>query len=223
MNRNPLRAQAQQLRDAGYSYNMINQKLGIAKGTLSEWFKDKPFKPNKEVLERIQYGPMKAAEKVHNRKVQEVLELKEIGAKEIGNLNKRDLWLLGLGLYIGEGSKSYETIRIINSDPEVIKLGVKWFKEVCGLKNENITIAVHLYPDNDVNECLKFWSRVSGLPLKNFRKTQIDTRLNKASIKRRKLPYGTAHLSIVSNGDKEKGVRLYRRLNGWISGATSQI
>jgi len=222
-NRNKIRVEAQKLRDVGYSYNMINKELGVVKSTLSNWFKDRPFTPNKEVLKRIQYGPIKAAEKNHNRKVREIKELKELGSKEIGILTKRDLWLLGLGLYMGEGSKSYETIRIINSDSDVIKLAIKWFKEICGVTNRNITVAVHLYPDNNVNICLRFWSRVTHLPLSRFRKTQIDTRKNKSITKKRKLPYGTAHITIVSKNDPEKGVRLYRRLNGWIAGALSQI
>ena len=123
---NNLRKHAQTLRDMGYSYNMINLKLGIAKSTLSNWFKDKPFIPNKDVLQRIQYGPIKAAERSHNKKVAEINNLLNIGIKEVGTLNRRDLWLLGIGLYIGEGTKTYENVRIINSDPAVIKLAVKW-------------------------------------------------------------------------------------------------
>lgn len=223
MNRNPLRVQAEKLRDAGYSYNMINQKLGISKSTLSGWFRDKPFMPNKEVLKRIQYGPIKAAAFKHNRKVKEIKELKIMGTKEIGKLTKRDLWLLGIGLYIGEGSKSYENIQIVNSDPDIIKLAIKWFKEFCGLTNENIRIALHLYPDNNVEKCMNFWKRITGLSLRNFGKTQIDRRQNKSLIKRNKLPYGTAHIKILSNGSPEKGVRLFRRMMGWIAGALSDI
>ncbi len=223
MNGNPLKKKAQELRDTGYSYNMIRDELGIAKSSLSNWFKDRPFTPNKAVLKRIQYGPIKSAEKRHNRKVQEIKELKKRGGEEIGEITKRDLWLLGIGLDIGEGLKSPDTIRIVNSDPDVIKLAIKWFKNICGLTNDNITIAVHVYPDNNIEECLKFWSKVIELPLRNFRKTQVDTRKNKSTIKRRKLPYGTAHVTIVSNGDPEKGVRLRRRMNGWVTGVLSQI
>jgi len=223
MNRNSLRAKAQKMRDSGYSYNMISKDLGIAKSTLSNWFKDKPFVPNKEVLTRIQYGPIKSAEKKHNRRVQEIKELRKYGSDEIGMLSKRDLWMLGLGLYMGEGSKAHETIRIINSDPLIIKLAVKWFKEIGGLSDENITISVHLYPDNDIKKCLKFWKLTTNLPHSSFRKTQIDNRINKSILKRGKLPYGTAHLTIISKGDPEKGVRLYRRLSGWFSGALLQI
>lgn len=219
---NPLKAEAQKLRDSGYSYNMINSQLGIAKSTLNNWFRDRFFTPNKEVLDRIQYGPIKSAAIVHNRKVEEIKRLGELGAREIGVLSRRDIWLLGLGLYIGEGAKTNEVIRIVNSNPEIIKLSIRWFKEICGLEDKNITVYIHIYPDNDIWECFKFWSKVTGLPIENFRKIQIDTRENKLATKRKKLPHGTAHISIISKGNPEKGVKLYRRINGWITGVLTQ-
>lgn len=210
------------MRDGGYSYNMISQMLGIGKSTLSNWFKDRPFTPNKAVLKRIQYGPIKSAEKKHNLKVKEIIELRKAGARELGKLNKRDLWLLGLGLYIGEGTKSHEIIRVINSNPDVVKLAIKWFKDTCGVTNNNITISIHLYPDNNIKKCLEYWGKITGLPVLNFRKTQVDYRKNKLSQKHGKLPYGTAHITIIGRGDPEKGVKLHRRISGWIAGALSQ-
>jgi hypothetical protein len=50
---NNLRSEAERLRAQGYSYNMIKDKLGIAPSTMSYWFKNKPFTPNEEVLQRI--------------------------------------------------------------------------------------------------------------------------------------------------------------------------
>ncbi len=220
---NIFKKQAFKLRLKGFSYNLIHKKLGVAKSTLSDWFREVPYTPNDQVLKRIKFGPLRSAEKRHNEKVQAITDTRQIGIKEIGKLSKRDLWLLGLGLYIGEGTKSYEIIRIINSNPEVIKLAVHWFKNICCLDEKNITIALHLYPDNNELACIKFWEKVTGLPRTNFRKTQIDRRKDKKAIKKQKLPYGTAHVTIVSNGDSEKGVRLYRKMEGWILGALTQI
>ena len=211
-----------ELRSKGYSYNLIHQKLGISKSTLSDWFKELPYTPNSAVLKRIKFGPIKSAEKSHNQKVQNVIATREIGAKEIGQLSKRDLWMLGLGLYIGEGTKSYEITRIINSNPEVIKLAISWFINTCSLDIKNITIALHIYPDNDESDCIEFWQKQTGLPRANFRKTQIDLRKDKKAIKKQKLPYGTAHITIVSNGDPEKGVKLHRRIEGWMLGSLKQ-
>jgi len=220
---NQLKTEAQKLRDAGYSYNMIYLKLGVSKGTLSNWFRDRPFAPNHEVLNRIQYGPIKSAEKKHNLKVKEIKDLLNVGIKQIGNLSKRDLWLLGLGIYIGEGTKSYDIIRVANADPMVIKIAIKWFKEIIGLSNENISIRLHLYPDNDEAVCIKFWQNITGLPSKSFYKVYIDQRNDKIKIKRKKLPFGTAHINIKASGNSAYGVKLSRRIAGWMHGAMSQV
>lgn len=204
------------LRRKGYSYNLISNKLDISKSTLSCWFKDVPFSPNKIVLKRIKSGPYISGLKSHEKRVNNIFRIKKLAKQELGIISKRDLWMLGIGLYIGEGSKTYETIRVINSNPKVITLAIKWFRNICKLETKNITIAIHLYPDNDIKKCLKFWSKTTGLPIEQFRKTQIDRRLDKSNKKKRKLPYGTAHITIISNGNSEYGVNLHRKITGWI-------
>jgi len=216
---NERKKQATQLRKKGYSYGMINEELGISKSTLSCWFRDMPFTPNKKVIERIKQGPFKSGQLRHNQRISSIIKIKKAAQIELGEISKRDLWMLGIGLYIGEGSKAYEIIRISNSDPVVVKLAIEWFKDSCGLADENIIITLHLYPDNDKQKCVKYWSETIGVSAKKFRKTQVDERINKSNKKSRKLPYGTAHISIVSNGNPDFGVNLHRRIMGWIAGA----
>ncbi len=220
---NKFKADAVKMRAAGYSYGMISERLGISKGTLSDWFKDKPFTPNKEVLKRIQYGPILSGQRSHNRKVEEVLRMRSIGKSEIGTLTKRDFLLLGLGLYIGEGTKAYEQIQVANANPAVIKIMIQWFREALGVNLEDITIAIHLYPDNNEKEALAFWQKNTGLNRKNFRKSYIDIRKNKSQFRNNKLPYGTAYIRIKGNGDPEKGVRLHRKLQGWMEAVLPEL
>lgn len=124
--------------------------------------------------------------------------------------------MLGLGVYIGEGSKSHGITKVVNSNPRIIKLCLKWFKEVFDLTDKNFRVRIHLYPDNNLNETLQFWSRELKIPLGQFQKTQIDTRTGKKMFKRGKLPYGTAHVTVRSLGRPEHGVFLQRRINAWI-------
>jgi lambda repressor-like predicted transcriptional regulator len=218
-----LKEKAIYYRERGYSYSMISKRIGLAKSTLSSWLKDVPYKPNKIVLKRIQWAPSKSAEKSHKKKVLNIITERNIAKKELGKISKRDLWLLGIGLYLGEGSKLDERIRIINSDPKIIKLSVKWLKDICGLKKENIVPYVHLYPDNNIANTVKYWSKITDIPQKQFGKTQIDNRKNKSNKKRRKLPYGTLHLQVKSCGNKDFGVKLHRKIMGWIEAVYDQI
>lgn len=223
MNNHSIKKMALKLRNGGYSYNLISQKLGIAKSTLSCWFKDKPFNPNKVVLKRIKLGPFRSGKIRHDNKLNNIIEIKKAAKIELGEISQRDLWILGIGLYIGEGSKSYEDVRIINSNPEIIKLAVHWFKKICKIDNKNFTLTIHLYPDNNINQCLKYWSNLTSIPLNQFRKSQIDKRENKSWKKKSKLPYGTAHLSVISKGNPEFGVKLHRKIIGWIEGSFEQL
>jgi hypothetical protein len=218
-----LKKKAIEYRKQGYSYNMISEKIGLGKGTLSAWLKEIPYKPSKEVLKRIKLAPLKSAEVVHNRKVAEIFRVKKLAKKELGKFTKRDLWLIGIGLYLGEGSKLYETVRMTNSDPRIIKLTMQWFRNICGLKNENFSPAVHIYPDNNTKEAIRYWSNIIKIPKAQFQKTQIDRRKNKSKKKKRKLPYGTLHLQIKSCGKKEFGVNLHRRILGWTDATFDQV
>lgn len=220
---NSLRQAAENLREQGYSYGLIQQKLGISRSTMSYWLKDKPFVPNQEVLERIKRGTGAEGVRRHNRRVAEIEELRERGIAELGSLSHRDLWLIGLGLYIGEGAKTTEAVRIVNSDPAVIRLAIRWFKEVCSLKNENLTVSLHIYPDNDVEACKDYWREVTKLPQENFRWISVDRRQNKRAAATGKLSFGTAHITVRANGDSSKGVRLFRKINGWMTGALNQV
>ena len=202
------------------SYGMISEELGIAKSTLSNWLKDTPYTPNSAVIARIQHGQGIYGLLRRQMRIAETKALKQQGVEEVGKVSQRDLWMLGLGLWVGEGSKTMEQIRLVNSDPDVIRLFMRWLREVCELDNENITVAMHLYPDSDELAAKKFWRSVTNLPSVQFRKTQIDKRLNKKSAKAGKLPYGTLHITVASNRNPDRGVRLYRRMMGWVSAVT---
>ena len=49
--------------------------------------------------------------------------------KDVGGLSLRDIFMLGIGPYLGEGSKSQEEVKIVNAYPTIIKLGIKWLKK----------------------------------------------------------------------------------------------
>ena len=218
-----LKEKAVNYRKKGYSYNMISQKIGVNKSTLSDWLNRIPYSPNGEVIKRIGLQRLKSAAFKHNQKMNEIVEMRDLAKKELGKITKRDLWILGIGLYLGEGSKSNEILGFSNSDPEIIKILVEWFKKNCYLNNKNFNPFIHAYPDNDIKKTLNYWSKMTGIPKKQFGKTYIDKRTNKSKIKRKTLPYGTIDLRIRSYGEKEFGKRLHRRIMGWIKSATDQI
>ena len=134
-----LKKQAINLRKRGWSYNVISERLGLSKSTLSDWLREIPYTPNQWVIARIQAGPAKAAAIKQKRRFKEITVLKKEGFRTIGRISRRDLLFLGIGIYMGEGSKLYEIIRVINSDPRIIRLAIEWFKNKDVRKIEVVT------------------------------------------------------------------------------------
>lgn len=215
MTRQKTKEKAIKLRVDGYSYNYIANKLKVSKGTLSDWLYDIPYEPNDETKKRMRGAINKMIKTKIAQKRDSIKKSKKEATEDMGELNKRDLFMLGLGLYIGEGTKSHYLTRVINANPKVINLAIRWFEDACDVGKNNFRIVLHIYPDNDEKECLSFWSNYTKIPLSQFGKTQIDQRKKKQS-KRGKLPYGTAHLTVKSNGNKKLGVFLFRKINAWM-------
>ena len=218
-----LKEQAISYRKRGYSYNMISKNIKVNKSTLSNWLNKIPYSPNKEVMKRIGLAKLKSAGFKHNQKMSEINEMKELAKKDLGSITERDLWFIGIGLYLGEGAKCYENIGFSNSDPKTIKIIIEWFKKNCHLKNRNLNPYIHAYPDNDIKKTLNYWSKITGIPKSQFGKTIIDKRTNKSRTKRKTLPYGTIDLRVRSLGEKKFGRRLHRRIMGWIETSLEQI
>lgn len=213
---NSLKEKAINYRRLGYSYGIISDKLSIPKSTLSDWLRNISYRPNKETIKKINESKKKSIKYKQNKRIKETLKIKEKSKKEIGEINKRDLLMLGIGIYLGEGTKSNEHVRIINSDPRIIRLSIRWFQEICGLEKNNFSPSIHLYPDNNIRESTNYWSKITGIPENQFRKPQIDKRSNKLIKNKKKLPYGTLHIQIKSCGNKKFGRNLHRKIMGWI-------
>ncbi len=218
-----IKKQAILCRKKGYSYSMISKKLELSKSTLSDWLKEIPYTPNQEVIDRVRDGKLKSAQTKMKQQRDSIKQMRQLAKKDVGSVSQRDLFMLGIGLYWGEGTKKHGHIRIINSNPDIIQASICWFKEICKLKDENFSIRIHIYPDSHEKKCLTYWSDVTGISPRNFGKTQIDRRRNKSLKKRGVLPYGTAHLEIRARNKKEFGVELHRRIIGWIEATSKQV
>ncbi|MEK7531511.1 MAG: hypothetical protein AAB545_01095 [Patescibacteria group bacterium] len=201
------------LRKKGYSYSYIQKTLSISKSTINYWLADVPYVPNEETIRFI--GEARAASGAAKNRIRllSIQEAKAEALKKLGSLSQRDIFLLGLGLYIGEGSKTDGIVRITNSDYRIIQFAILWFKNSFFLGTKNFSVRLHLYPDTNEKEALDFWFQKIGIPLGQFQKSQVDYRQDKKVSRRGKLPYGTAHLSIRSGGVREFGVFLSREIS----------
>lgn len=169
------REKARTLRIKGKSYSEIKTLLGVSKGTLSVWLRDMPLSPKQLRLVR-DLNP-KRIEKfrstMQTKREERLAVAYQNAVRNIQELSNREIFIAGLFLYWGEGTKSTRgTTSVSNTDPAVISFFLKWL-HVQGISFEDIKIKLHLYSDMDVGKETIYWSREIGIPVKNFRPPYI--------------------------------------------------
>lgn len=72
-------------------------------------------------------------------------------------------FMMFLGLYLGEGSKSCsQVVRIANNDPRIVVYCTSWFKK---LSNAKMRCTITYYHNHDVEKCLSFWSELLDMSI----------------------------------------------------------
>jgi hypothetical protein len=207
--------QALKLREKGYSYTYIQEKTKLSKSTLSHLLREVSYTPNSFTRKTIGMARAKSGESKAATKRRSVTAAKDKARVDIGRLSKRDIFMLGIGLYIGEGSKTQNIIRLVNGDVRVINLFITWLASF-GYPKSNLVIRIHLYPDSNVAEAESYWALKTGLPPGQFQKAYIDTRGHKDRKRSGTHPHGTAHVTVRSLGDKRFGVGFSRLIGAWM-------
>jgi transcriptional regulator with XRE-family HTH domain len=174
------------LRQKGLSYSQIKERLNIGKGTLSEWLSGMPLS-EKRIKELRDFSPQRIERYRNTMKKKKDTRLKEVYKKvssDIGVFSKREIFLLGLFLYWGEGTKTanYST-QLTNTNPAMLKFFIKWL-ELLGVKKKDLKVKLHLYSDMNISESIIFWSKELKIPVNQFKKPYIkETKLKSITYK----------------------------------------
>ncbi len=133
------------------------------------------------------------------------------------DITNQELFYLGLGIYIGEGTKTHHQTRITNSDPTVLLICKTWLIKCLNVPEDNIRIALHIYPDVSERASIDYWSNTLNISQSQFYKCTTDLR-NKSKTGRnnRVLQYGTAQMYVTANGNKNFGSRLHDVIMSYI-------
>jgi hypothetical protein len=104
------------------------------------------------------------------------------------------LHLAGCMLYWAEGDKCREAARLANSDPELLRLFVRFLRECYGAEDYRLSATCNLFADHATRqrEIEDFWLDTLSLPRSRLRPSVVNV-YSKYSQKKRKnkLPYGT--------------------------------
>ena len=197
------------LRKRGLSYKKILRSIKISKSTLSLWLRDIDLtaKQQKELLREQEQGRYVAAKNKRNARISKTKEIVRKSSEEVAFLIDKPLFLAGLCLYLGEGTKNWrESVKFANSDEKMIKLMMQWFREFCSVPEKKFRIHLHIHNLHTRTHIEKFWSKTTGIPLKQFYKTYVK----QSSLGQRKnILYNGTCTVIINNKE------LFRKITGW--------
>ena len=204
---------ARALRKKGYSINQIVKEAGLTKASVSVWVRDIILtkKQRQGLSERG-----RSVESVERRKASRLFnennrrqKIIDNAKKDFTSINLEQLKLIGIILYLGEGGKTSRGMaRLANSDPLVIKIMMRFFREICSVPDNKFRASIHTFTNADVYKTEKYWSKVSGIPRNQFFKTYVKP--SSASLhKRNTLPLGTFDIYVCDT-------KLFLTIMGWI-------
>lgn len=196
------RQRAVTLRHEGRSIKDIARIVGVSKASVSVWVRS-------IVLSKRQLGVLKtngfSSEVIEKRRKKRLEneqekrdEVSTLAQKDIKNISQGDLRLIGLCLYWGEGGKTHKgAARISNSDPAIIKVMMRYFREICMVEEKKFRAHLHIHSHLDVEKAEKYWSSISDIPREQFFKTYAKPSIASKN-KKDSLPYGTFDIYVCN-------------------------
>ncbi|MFA6341064.1 MAG: hypothetical protein WCX27_02380 [Candidatus Paceibacterota bacterium] len=205
------RQQSRTLRKKGSSYSEIAKEMKIAKSTAKDWCKDiiLSSRDRKRLYTKQIAILSQGSKSSHNRRQEEIQIINNKAEKEIKSpLSDEAYKLFGAALYWAEGNK-VKDFTITNSDPLLIRFMCQWFCKMFDISPNSLKAHLNIYNDQNEMKMKKFWSDVTGIPLRKFGKSFIKP-VNK-NYKKNTLYYGTIKVRV------EKGTDFRHRTFGWIN------
>jgi predicted transcriptional regulator len=193
------RERALALRKEGMSYGQIKKELDISKSTLSGWLKKYPLSKERisELRDNNDQRIERYRETMRKKREERIRDFYNQEEAKIFPISKRDLYLAGLFLYWGEGSKNSEARLVIsNTDPGVINFFAFWLENYWNVSKDKLKVQLHLYADMDVSTEINFWSAELDIPNSQFTKPYIKSSLSKRINHRGGFGHGTCNLTL---------------------------
>ena len=171
--------QSIQLRKKGFSYSQIKNKVNVSKSTLSRWLKNLPLSNNQTLSLDVTQRRVETFRRTMKEKSdQRLLETYITAKNSLIPLTKRELYIAGLFLYWGEGSKNIKgQISLNNTNPQMMKFYIFWLTEICKVPMNKLKVSLHLYKDMSVKNEIEYWSKILNMPLDQFIKPYIKDSL----------------------------------------------
>lgn len=165
------RMTVEKLRKQGLSYREIMQQVAVSKSSISLWCKNIQLTHSqKEKLKGKRPKGYLGALANRIKRQSEIILIKRGAATEINELTFDEFKIAGATLYWGEGDKKHSA-GVTNSDPQLIKFMMKWFRDVCKVPEAKFKLSIYYHSGQNEEEIKKYWSSLTRVPLSQFHKS----------------------------------------------------
>ncbi len=187
------------MRLEGSSVREIEQRLGVARSSVSRWVSDIELTSEQLAdLERRSGAGALAGSAVNAQRARtRRREWQEEGRRRAraGNAS----YVGGCMLYWGEGSKGRSSVELTNSDVPLVRVFADFLREHFDVPDESMRLRCNLFSDHVAHRCAieRHWLGALQLPEASLLDSFVN-RYSKSSQKKRtnSLPYGTARLAV---------------------------
>ncbi|SRR6266481_2439893 len=215
------------LRRNGASIKDIARILGVSKSSASLWCGGVVLSSRQIAALHLKMikggygGRLKGAQMQKTRKLEKINRYREAGISEMDSISKRDLFVLGLGLYLGEGNKTGSKFQFTNSNPMLVKIVMEWLEKNFEISPKDFVYRVaineiHRYRIHDV---YKQWSKLIGAPLSQFKLPVFIKVKNKKIYENMNAHLGTMMFGVVKSSDLQ--YRVCGLMHGILHNTTS--
>lgn len=131
-------------------------------------------------------------------------------------LTKRERYIGGIALYLGDGLKGDMEVGFANSNPKIIKFIINWLREFFDIKESKFRGQIWIHDNQDINQALLFWSDITNIPQKQFYKTYISkNKTNSNKIRKNIHNYGVFSIRVLDS-------KIQRKILGLSAGILNQ-
>lgn len=217
--------QAIKLRKKGESIKKIAKLLNVSVSSSSLWCRDVQLTNEQvEKLRKRQTDPFygKRLDYYLKKKKEfslKLLNLKNEGINSIGKLTKREIFLIGIALYWGEGFKKDSLVGLATLNINIAKFFIFWLKKSFDIESKDLLLRVtaNISYKSKIKELVKYWAEELKIPINQFSKPFFQKTTWKKEYENKDNYHGVLRIRA------RRSIDLLRKIFGYIEGICLNI
>lgn len=216
---------ARRLRRLGKSIKKIAKIVHVSVGSVSTWCKDIQL-TNKQIknLQKRRTDPFYGKKLEYYLKKKKEFEeklfsLRQEGIKAIGKLSTREIFLIGIALYWGEGFKKDKQVGLATSDERIAKFFIHWLSKCFDISTKDLILRVtaNISYKNKVKKLEKYWANMLSVSINNFSKPFFQNVKWKKIYENKNDYHGVLRIKV------RRSINLLRKIYGYIEGISLNV